>query len=370
MILRPSALFIAAVPPLAFGENSYAILNLPRAGSAEAALCTILLGLLFLSIVCFEIVKNRYERLQTRLISSSRFGQNAGRFSLDNDERALMRSMARHCPDTDMNELFYSQLHYERGVDGEVNALLALPADDDTLAAGEGLFESVRKKLHYGAVDPGVPISSTRNISVGQPVWILGQGRTILGEGAVTRMKELSFSIKLATNSTMRRSMFDSVVRMAFTRRGDGVYGVDAAFAAFDPIAGIITCRHSLALKRNQMRADVRVDADFSLSIRCIASEKGAPKEAKPFIVRTVDISGGGISFITEQELFANDTVMVNASAPRLSLEGLQARVVALSQHYGSPRTLYHGQFIAIDFAKKERIVKFVFERLREMNQR
>jgi hypothetical protein len=356
---------------MAFGEESaYSVLNLPKAGSTEAAVCALLLCLLLASIVIFELVKLRYEFSRERLVAGSRFVQNAGRFALDADERTLIRAMATHVANGDLNEIFYSQPLYEAGVDGEARALLALAAGDEELDTREGLFESLRKKLHYGAVDPGIPITSTRNISTGQPVWILSQRKTIIGEGVVTRMKELSFSIKLASNGMMRSSMLDSSVRLAFTRRGDGIYGLEAPFVAFDPITSVIVCRHTLALKRNQMRADVRVDADFSISIRCLTSEKSEQTDGKPFRVRTVDISGGGISFIADRELFVNDTVMVNASSPRMSLEGVQAKIVALSQHYGSPRALYHGQFIAIDFPKKERIVKYVFERLREINQK
>lgn len=366
------ALLVAACSPVLVlgGQDNYSLLNLPRAGSSEAAMCALLLILLLLSIVVFELVKIRYDLSRDRVISGSRFIQNAGRFSLDGDERTLMRAMGTHVGAGDINELFYSQPLYEAGVEGEANAMLTLNSTSEALETREKILESLRRKLHYATVDPGVPITSTRNMAIGQPVWILGQKRSIIGEGSVTHLKELSFSIRLASNSMMRRSMLDSCVRMAFTRRGDGVYGIEAPFVDFDPVTSIITCRHTLSLRRNQLRADVRVDADFPISIRCIASEKSNATDGKPFRVRTVDISGGGISFISDHELYVNDTVVVNASSARLSLEGVQARIVALSQHYGSARALYHGQFVAIDFPKKERIVKYVFERLREINQR
>jgi hypothetical protein len=371
MNARLTLLVAACFPVLAFGgEDNFTFLNMPRAGSGEVAVCALLLVLLLLSIVVFELVKIRYELTRERLVSGSRFTQNAGRFSLDGDERTLMRAMGTHVGAGDLNDLFYSQPLYEAGVEGEANAMLRLNSTDEALETREKVLKSLRRKLHYAMVDPGVPITSTRNMAIGQPVWILSQKKSVIGEGLVMKVKELSFSVRLGSNSMMRSSMLDSCVRMAFTRRGDGVYGIDAPFVDFDPVTSIITCRHTLSLRRNQMRADVRVDTDFPIGIRCIASERSKPTDGKPFRVRTVDISGGGISFISDHELHVNDTVVVNTSTARLSLEGVQARIVAQSRHYGSSRALYHGQFIAIDVPKKERIVKYVFEKLREINQR
>jgi len=281
-----------------------------------------------------------------------------------------MRFLGKLCRPVDVNELFYSLSLFERGVDAEAAEILASEADEQERESIETLFGLVRKKLHYSAVEQGMPITSTRNISTGQPVWILGPRKTIIAEGMVVRMRELFFAIKLSDGSSLGHSMFDSVVGLAFTRRADGIYGVEVPFVSFDPGTGIITCRHSLDLKRNQMRTDVRVETDFTISIRRLSPVNDAEADGRPFIVRVIDLSGGGFAFITDQELSINDIIMVSASAARLSMEGLQSKIVALSQHYASSHAMYHGRFLNIEFGKKERIVKYVFMRLRELNQR
>ena len=371
MKMQTTALIWAALPAAARADQAYlALLNLPKAGSTEATLVVVLLVALGTAVALFEIVKVRYDRSLDRIVSDARFLQNCGRFDLDPDERRFMRFLGNQCRPFDVNELFYSLPLFEQAVDAEVAEALATRVDENELESVEMLLGSVRKKLHYGVVEQGMPITSTRNISTGQPVWILGPRKTIIAEGMVVRLHELSFAIKLSNGSSTGRSMFDSVVRLAFTRRADGIYGVDAPFVSFDPGTGTITCRHSLDLKRNQMRTDVRVETDFSISIRRLSPVKDAEEDVKPFVVRVIDLSGGGFAFITDRELSLNDIVMVSASAARLSMEGLQSKIVALSQHYGSSHAMYHGRFLNIEFAKKERIVKYVFMRLRELNQR
>ncbi len=118
------------------------------------------------------------------------------------------------------------------------------------------------------------------------------------------------------------------------------------------------------------MRSDVRVPAEFMFTIRRIASERNLKPDDTPLQVKGVDVSGGGLSFIAEQELNINDIIAVHASPDRLRLEGVRATVVYRSMHLGAPRTLCHCRFIEIDFAKKERIVKYVFEQMRELKQK
>jgi c-di-GMP-binding flagellar brake protein YcgR len=82
------------------------------------------------------------------------------------------------------------------------------------------------------------------------------------------------------------------------------------------------------------------------------------------------DISGGGLAFSAEQQLAVGDTILVTATSPKLKISGVQAKILALSQNRISQKYLYHAQFVNIDFEKKEQVVKYVFNRMRELNQR
>jgi c-di-GMP-binding flagellar brake protein YcgR len=128
-----------------------------------------------------------------------------------------------------------------------------------------------------------------------------------------------------------------------------------------------------MKFKRNQLRQDVRVETDLMISVRCIASEnasKGRAAEATPMMVRMTDLSGGGLAFAAEQQLAVGDTILVNATSSKLTISGVQARILAISQNRISKRYLYHAQFVNIDFEKKEQVVKYVFSRIRELSQR
>jgi c-di-GMP-binding flagellar brake protein YcgR len=87
-------------------------------------------------------------------------------------------------------------------------------------------------------------------------------------------------------------------------------------------------------------------------------------------MVKMTDLSGGGFAFVTDRTLSANDTVVVTAASPKLSLAGVKAKIIGAAANRASARMLYHAQFINIDFAKRELIIKYVFSRLRELNQR
>jgi PilZ domain len=272
-----------------------------------------------------------------------------------------------------VNELFETLPLFEKGIDGIVaEALSMFMGDAAALDEQEKKLQSLRKKLHFTIVEPGAPIASTRNLSSGQQLWILGPKKTVLGLAMVTLVREFSFSVKLSSKNFEHMPLLESPLRMAFTRKADGIYGIEVPIVSVDRVENVVTCRHTLEFRRNQLRQDVRVETDFAVSIRCIATEAGDGKVQDPtaFMVKMIDLSGGGFSFITDRALAANDTVTVTAASPKLAIAGMQARIVGFTPIPGAGRTRYHAQFVNIDFETKENIIKYVFVRMREVNQR
>jgi len=370
-MIRIPLLVLAAVPGWAVAAlPAYSDLNLPKAGSAETALLTALIIALCGSVALFEIVRSRRELYTEKNVIEARFTENMRRFNLDREERRLLRVIAAQSHIADMNELFTSLPVFEQGIERIVQDALSIKHDEADLQALEDLLQSLRKKMHYGILEPGLPITSTRNLSPGQSVWILGPKKTILGEASVALVRELYFTVKLVGNDFGRHPAFESPVRMAFTRKADGIYGIEVPLVSFDPAGGTIKCRHTLSFKRNQLRQDVRVETDLMISIRRIASEKGKTTDSAPFMVKMSDLSGGGLAFVSEQTLATGDTIIVNAATPKLTIAGVQAKVLAVSRRAGSQQVLHHARFVNIDFEKKEKIVKYVFNRMRELTQR
>jgi hypothetical protein len=366
-------LFIPFVPALAAAQVQYSDLNLPRAGIGESVLLVILCAALAGAVVLFEVVKVRRERFVERRVTSERFKENAKRFGLDAEEREFLRELARFVKNGDPNDFFESFTAFEQSVDGIIEEAFSLGRGESDLQEAEDLLQSIRKKLHYTLIEEGQPIVSTRNLSPGQNIWMLGPRKAILGEAVVLMVHELFFSVKLTAKDFGRMPAFESPVRMAFTRKADGIYGIEVPLVSFDPAAGTVKCRHTMKFKRNQLRQDVRVETDLTISVRRIASEtapRGKSLDATPMLVKMTDLSGGGLAFAAEQQLDVGDTILVNATSSKLTISGVQARVLALSQNRLSKRYLYHAQFVNIDFEKKEQIVKYVFSRMRELTQR
>jgi hypothetical protein len=368
-------LFVISLPRIAAADENYiSVLNLPKAGSLEAVLFILLCGLLVAAIVLFEVVKVRRERTVENKAARERFAQNTKRFDLNEEEIEVVRAMARRLRGGDANEFFEALSPFEQGIDSEVTDALTTAPSDAALQEKEALLASVRKKLHFTVVEQGVPIASTRNLSSGQQVWILGPKKTVLGQAMVTLVREFSFNVKLSPDDFERMPAFESPLRMAFTRKADGIYGIEVPIVFVDPQAGTITCRHTLTFKRNQLRQDVRVETDFTVSVRCIATETGdgTVQDPSAFQVKMTDLSGGGFAFITDRALSVNDILSVTAASSKLSLGGLQAKIVAQSPVLSGTtgRTRYHAKFVNVDFETKESIIKYVFTRLRETTRR
>ena len=367
-------LLIMFLPLLAQADPAeYSFLSLPKAGPAQTALFILLCSALIGAIVLYEMLKVKRGREREIVAVEERFVENSKRFNLDEHEHRMLRSMERHTKGGDPNALFDTLAPFEEGVDAEVTLALESGAGETELQELEDVLQSLRKKLHFTIVEEGLPIPSTRNMSQGQKLWVLGPRKTVLGEASVALVRELSFSVKLSLNDFPQMPSFQSPLRLAFTRKADGIYGIEAPLIGFDRTRGILKCRHTLKFKRNQLRQDVRVETDLQISIRCLsstASADGRPKDPAPFMVRMTDISGGGFAFVIDRRFSVGDIVTVAAASPKLTLAGLRAKIVALSQQRGSERILYHTQFVNIDFEKKENIVRYVFARLREINLR
>jgi hypothetical protein len=355
----------------ASADADLSVLNLPKAGTIEMLVLLLVCFAVLVFIALFEVFRNRFERDSEKRAVENRFADNARRFGLVDAERRLLRGMVRHSIPTDANEIFESLTIFEQCVEGEVSEALSYVKKEEDLEELEAALQSIRKKLHFTMVDQGLSIVSTRNLTSGQGLWLLGPKKTILGEAAIMIVQELYFTIKITEKDFGRLPAFESVVRIAFTRKGDGIYGVEAPLVSFDPAAGIIKCRHTLKFKRNQLRQDVRVETDMMVNIRLASSIKPvAGEENANFMAKMTDISGGGFAFTSERRMSPGDTVTVTASSSKLVIGGVEAKIIGVTQNRNTQKYHHHAQFVNIEFAKKEKIIKYVFNRLRELTLR
>jgi hypothetical protein len=178
------------LPAGVFAEPSYlSVLNLPRAGLGESFLLVLLCCALAGAIVLFEVVKVKRERFVGQRVTQERFRENAKRFGLDAEEREFLRDLARFAKSSDPNDFFESFFGLVQSVAGGIDEWVSLGRSESDLQEAEELLMSIRKKLHYTIVEAGQPIMSTRNLSPGQNIWMLGPHKTILGEAIVMAVR-------------------------------------------------------------------------------------------------------------------------------------------------------------------------------------
>lgn len=83
------------------------------------------------------------------------------------------------------------------------------------------------------------------------------------------------------------------------------------------------------------------------------------------------DISGGGLSFLHEQSLRLGDLVSLSFDLPGQVFAGITGKIVHLTLLEGKGAQVFkhHVQFVNIDQRKRESIIKYVFEKERQLSQ-
>jgi c-di-GMP-binding flagellar brake protein YcgR len=167
-------------------------------------------------------------------------------------------------------------------------------------------------------------------------------------------------------------TLVGALMTLAFVRHGDAAYSVNVRVMGVDNDSGQIRFFHTLDLFRSQKRQYMRLEVSSPMRYRVLQK---ADKEDKPtsqmFAGRISDISGGGMSFFSDDPLEAGDIILATVMLPGETLGGVKSRVLAVIPVQGSASVHYrhHVQYIDIDPRQRERIIKFVFEKQRQMLQ-
>jgi c-di-GMP-binding flagellar brake protein YcgR len=160
-------------------------------------------------------------------------------------------------------------------------------------------------------------------------------------------------------------------VRLAFARRSDGMYGI--AVKIFRVKGSTIDFYHTMEMKRNQLRQFVRVDVNLPLKFRIIKTENEESKKqiGKLNEGKIVDISGGGLSFLFSRPLVPGDIVSFKFQLTTAHFSEIDAKILRVSIQESKTATCYkhHVQFINIEQKLREKIVKYIFEKQRQLCQ-
>ena len=316
-------------------------------------------------------------RRENNEYSFKQFNDTAARLLLTNDEINLLKKLLHHEPNLQPHIVFQSISFFERSVDLEVRSLAGSSVPAALLERTDVLLASLRKKLGFNTLPLEHPLISTRNLTVGQAGSIFGRSnRTPLVQKA--RVVDINeFSLKIGFD-TEHEEPFQIArgnrVRFVFARQSDGVYGILLTAVSVAPQQGLLEFYHTMEIRRNQLRQYVRIEVLLPLKVRLIATVNPETSEIKKGAMvecRMVDISGGGMSFTSDHSLKPGDTVSLQFALSLGAFAGIGAKIIRVSLQDGKSTTMYkhHVQFADIEPKKRDLIVRFVFEKQRQINQ-
>ncbi|KMQ51624.1 hypothetical protein CHISP_1381 [Chitinispirillum alkaliphilum] len=329
-------------------------------------------GIGFLSFV--------YVRTRVKLEKSAReasaylFEQLIHNADLTRLEQQRLRTLLLYENIKDPQIIFQSISLYERCLDAYVQNFLSVSPSSESVEHEEQVLGNLRKKMGYNFLAYEHPMVSTRNLSIGQKVSIVSaDNKSVLIQNAtVVKNRELSFVLQYnAEKEEVVNLLPGTQVNIVFTRYNDGAYGVNVKVKKLE--SGTIELMHTLKLKRNQLRQHIRVEASMSLKFRLIKTmnQEFKPLRNKVLNGKTVDISGGGLSFLYEKSFTPGDMVLVTIPFPDGVLSGITLKILRVSLVEGKTSVQYrhHGQFVAIESKYRERIIHYAFEKQRQINQ-
>lgn len=332
-------------------------------------LITVVSFLVLLHLRARNLQKNEMIRL-----AYNTFQKNVEQAELTGSETQKLKSLLRHANITHPHIIFQSVALFEKCIDVEVSQLLQQNKIFDKLDYEENVMGILRKKLGYSFLPHEHPLISTRNIEVGQKLSIIDRRSKLplIQSARVVDNREFYFRIQYDPENEEGLGVLEGqAVMLAFARQGDGVYGVQVVICAKDQCA--FDVRHTMELSRNQLRQYARIDVNIPVRMRLIrtASEEEKSLTGGMFDGRMVDISGGGVCIINDKSLIPGDIVSLNFNVSDCKITGIAARIlrVSLQEIYDATFYRHSLQFVNIEHTIREKIIKFVFEKQRQINQ-
>ncbi len=115
--------------------------------------------------------------------------------------------------------------------------------------------------------------------------------------------------------------------------------------------------------RRNFVRLNVRVPLEYTI----VSDDIGLPET---YSATTKDLSGGGLRFDSKVELAINTELEMILDIPRQGKITAVGQVVRCIPLEFSPKYSIGVEFTLIDKKDRERLIRFIFERQRELRQK
>lgn len=347
-------------------------------GPGEAVIMRIIISIVVvgLAFLVYLLIRHTQGKKKAKHFYYTQFLKTAQHFELSAPEIQKLKQVLRH---TEIEEpemiLRYVQL-YETCIDKEIKYLLKSNVSLQQQHKENEVLYGIRKKLGFHRLPEEQPLMSSRNIALGQAGSLYGRDHTkpLFQRAVVTDSNEFTFSLEVALDrETPFTIAAKDTVKYVFTRKNDGMYGMLLTVVSV-PVKGECIVNHTMDMRRNQLRQHVRVEVALPMQLRLLRSnqpEKSGLKTGELVPAKMLDISGGGMCLLCERRCLPGDAIGVSFDLPNGKFSGIAARVLRVNEQEGKTARYFkhHVQFVQLETRKRELIVKFVFEKQRQLNQ-
>ncbi len=354
---------------------------LDRIGWRGASLPVILIIIsIFLIVSIFLILYYLREHVSQQKASQEHldnlFNEGIKRLDLTKLESVKLKQIMRHEKIAEPQIIFQSVSTYEKCVDKEVKHILSRRPTAEFVNEENQVLSRLRRKLGFHHLALEHPIASSRNVIIGQSGAIFGKNlkKPLIRKATVVETNEFKFGIQYDVDKEDVINLSPGEeIKFAFTRQSDSAYGLVLHVLKADG-SGTIEVGHTLNFRRNQLRQFIRMELSLPVKFRLISTadeKKSYIRRGEVVEARMADISGGGMSFIADRSLHVGDLITLNFKLPNMNFSGISSKIKRISLQEGKSKTLFkhHVEYVNIESRKRDSIVKYIFEKQRQLNQ-
>lgn len=348
--------------------------GMTRASAGVMAGVVLVFATLIGGLIVMHIYSEKKMKKTKAWINAKKFDNYCEDFFITKGEKEFLAQVIQSCGVDDVDPIFLELHFFETKVDEFIkthyntidplfwqryteDASLRVFNDD-----GVKIVNSLRDKLDFTFKMQKMPLVTTRQISIGQRLYIRTDS---IARGVETSVRENNIFYIRAIKVGEHSLNFKDGERADIFFDRDGQYKftttiVESNEAGLSFLQGekLIRTQH-----RNDVRYELRLPATFKILHRRNAVDKLYCKENEGTIL---DISGGGIRFSSKSEVLVNDEIMLKAVWDDVELK-FKVNVLRTSVITAKKETVYVGfcRYSDIDKLLKEKIIKKIFESIR-----
>lgn len=334
------------------------------------AVIAVILSLIIIAII--EAVKNALKKEQNKEKSLSRFYERSSIKKLSGKQTELLRAMITNARIPDFDSVIDSITLFEQCVETEIIRMQDEQFSFEDIQSQSDIISRIRLKLGYSNLSIEKSLTSTRQMSTGILLSIrpLNHRNQEILKATVVGISEIRLTVKAQKQDAPPFINKDDNF-IALFNRSDAEYSFQTRIIDLETSpTGVLGLQHAKKLQRRQLRNNVRFEIKIPVKYRVIRSMKSSFSTGQQEAL-TMDISGGGLSFVQNEALLKKDILSINFDLPTGRFRGIGGTVLHITEQYTKDAPLrykHHIQFTKIDKSESEKIIRYIFEKQREEN--